>query len=92
MEPIQLELNIKNESEEDVKLSAMQKQIDAMSDSMGKVRRKLFAEVSEMKKQVATLQSENQLLKDILRDLKNEKTQWSYGENGFLFDIREATG
>lgn len=86
---VQLEFNIENKSSEEMTLFLMQKQIDAMGDSMGKVRRKLFSEMSEMKKQYAELQKENQELKTILKELKNERTEWTYGQNGNLFDVRE---
>ena len=86
---VQLEFNIENNTPEEVRLLIMQKQIDAMSESMGKVRRKLFSEMGELKKLYAELQRENQDLKTILKELKNERTEWAYGENGCLFDVRE---
>ncbi len=88
-EAIQLEFNIENKSSEEMQLSLMQKQIDQMGESMGKVRRKLFSEMSEMKKLYVELQKENENLKQMLKELKNEKTEWTYGEGGCLFDVRE---
>lgn len=92
---IQLEFNIENKSPEEMNLSLMQKQIDEMCDSMGKVRRKLFSELGEMKKVCSTLQQENEELKSIVRELKHGKTQWTYGQADRLFDVRqyqEASG
>lgn len=88
-ESVQLEFNIENKSSEEMQLLLMQKQIDQMSDSMGKVRRKLFSEMSEMKRLFSDLQRENQELKTMLKEIKNEKTQWIYGQEGCLFDVRE---
>ena len=86
---VQLEFNIENRSPEEVQLSILQKQIDQMCESMGKVRRKLFSEMSEIKKMYAELHQENQELKTMLKELKNERTEWTYGQNGSLFDVRE---
>ena len=41
-ENVQLELNFQEKSFEEMTLISMQKQLDAMHESMGKVRRKLF--------------------------------------------------
>ena len=89
MSSVQLEFNIEDQSESEIKLSIMQKQIDEMHESMGKVRRKLFSEMGEMKKLFAELQTENQNLKEMLKELKNERTEWTYGEEGCLFDVRK---
>ena len=89
-EAIQLELNIENKTPEEIRLSLMQKQIDQMGESMGKVRRKLFAEMGEMKKLYLEVQRENEELKSLLRSLKNEKTEWIYSQNGFLFDVVDS--
>lgn len=91
MNAIQLEFNLENRSEEEMHLYMMQKQIDEMCQSMNKVRKKLFAEVGEMKKLCDRLQKENMDLKDALKELKNEpqKTNWIYGQNGRFFDVSE---
>jgi len=88
-EAIQLELNIENKTPEEIRLSLMQKQIDQMNESMGKVRRKLFAEMGEMKKTYSQVQKENEELKSILRDLTKQKVEWMYSQNGFLFESHE---
>lgn len=93
MEAVQLELNIKEETAEGVRLSLMQSQIDAMNDSFGKVRRRLFAELGELKKTCFLLQTENENLKTKMRKITNEETQWTYHEDYSLFDVRqEAVG
>jgi len=89
MNTIQLELNLNNESGSDLKLFTMQNQLDEMSDSMGKVRRKLFSEMGEMKKLYISLKNENEELKLKLRKMRNEKTEWVYTKEGYLFDVRE---
>lgn len=86
---MQLEFNIENKSPEEMQLSLMQKQIDEMCESMGKVRRKLFSEMGEMKKLYAGLQKENEELKTMLKELKGEKTVWTYEKKDCLFDVQE---
>lgn len=87
MASIQLELNLDNKSSEKIRLDEIQNHIEEINKSMGKVRRKLFLEISEMKKLYADLLKENEELKTILKEMKNEKTQWKYGQNGYLFDV-----
>jgi SNF2 family DNA or RNA helicase len=89
MVEIQLEFNMENKTSEEMQLFIMQKQIDLMTESMGKVRRKLFSEMGEMRKLYAELQKENAELKTMLKEIKNEKTEWNYRQNGFLFDIQQ---
>ena len=90
MSEIQLEMNLDNLSENDLKLALMQKQISDMHESMGKVRRKLFGELGEVKKLVARLQEENELLHKSIKESKNEQTDWIYAEGGYLFDVRQS--
>lgn len=94
---MQLEFNFDNKTPEELKLEEMQKQIDELNESMGKVRRKLFAEMGEIKKLYMEMKNENELLKSILKENENEKekTQWSYAQENYLFCVRkseEATG
>jgi archaellum component FlaC len=90
-EAIQLELNLENKTVEELKLDLMQKQLDQMSDSMGKVRKKLFAEMGEVKKLYAQAQREAEELKILIKMIKNEKTQWTYSEGGYLFNVMESS-
>lgn len=88
MHEIQLELNIDNFSRDDLRLQEMQKQIDSVCESMGKVRRKLFSEMSEMKKIISELQTQNIELREKLRQMSNERVDWDYRKEDCLFDIR----
>ncbi len=87
---VQLEFNLEDKTSEEMKLHLMQKQIDEMHDSMGKVRRRLFAEVGELKKLYVNLKVQNEYLQTLVRELRNERTEWVYGQNGCLFDVREV--
>lgn len=87
---LQLEFNIDNKSPEEIRFSLMEKQLGQMSESMGKVRRCLFAEVGQMKKLYIELQKENLELKAIVKELKNERQEWVYGQEGCLFELQEA--
>ena len=89
MSDLQLEFNIDKKSPEEFQIYLMQKQIDQMSDSLGKVRRRLFSEMGEMKKLYGELHKENLELKTIVKELTHEKTEWTYGQNGYLFDVQE---
>jgi hypothetical protein len=89
MNVIQLEFNIKNESDDELKFSLMQKQINDMHESMGKVRRKLFSEMGEVKKLYQELKVENERLRMKLKEINNEKTEWIYTTEDSLFDVRE---
>lgn len=89
MSAVQLEFNLDDADEYDIRLSCMQKQLDAMNESMGKVRRKIFAEVGELKKLVMVLQDDNEMLKNRLNVLQNHNTEWVYTQNQLLFSIKE---
>jgi hypothetical protein len=89
MTATQLELNLQSDSE-DLKFCLVQNQIDAINDSMGKVRRKLFSELGEIKKMFFELKKENEFLKAEVKSLKNETTEWNYGTGDCLFDVREC--
>lgn len=81
----QLELNLEDKNNEDLKLFHMQKQLDAMNESMGKVRRKLFSELTEMKKLLGLITQENESLKVTVHKLQNQKQEWAYTQDDFLF-------
>lgn len=90
MGEIQLELNLKNESNAAASLSEIQHQIDTMNESMGKVRRRLFSELGEVKKALAEVQQENRELRQTVKKLRNEKTEWVYNKDGQLFQVLEC--
>ena len=70
-------------------LSLMQKQIDEMRESMGKVRRKMFAELGEVKKMHDTLIKEYADLKTSVSAMLNQKTEWLYQNGDTLFEISD---
>ncbi len=86
---IQLELNFQDKSFEEMTLISMQKQMDAMQESMHKVRKKLFGELGEVKKLYAALFQENETLKVKINTLSNEKTEWFYKTEDSLFEERK---
>ena len=90
MTAIQLELNMNDANQDEIKIDFMQKQITAMEESMGKVRRKLFSQMGEMQKLCLELKIENETLRNMMKEIKNEKIKWIYGERDYLFDVREA--
>ena len=69
MNAIQLEFTL-HESEPEKKendpFSSMQAKIDEAIESMGKVRKKLFAKMTEIEKMCLELKDENTLLKSLL--------------------------
>lgn len=89
MESLQLQLNIDDLSDSELKLQNMQRQIDAACSSMDKVRRKLFAEQGEWKKLVLAMQVENLELKQKLKEISGEKIEWTYQKEGCLFDVQD---
>lgn len=88
---IQLELNLADHTPEDLKIYYLQKQMEEMNEGLGKMRRRLFAEIGEMKKVYSNLLTENELLKSQVMELRNERTEWTYKESGYLFDVRRAS-
>ena len=87
MNAIQLDFNLKDENDVDVKLDLMQKQISLMDESMGKVRRSLFAKMGDLQKLYVELKLENEHLKKELNGIKNEKTEWLYSQSDSLFKV-----
>jgi hypothetical protein len=67
-------------------MAEMQVQIDAMAESMGKVRRKLFAKMSELERAYLSIEAENHDLKCAIRDIRGDKMEWLYCQNGSLFE------
>jgi L-lactate utilization protein LutB len=88
-EHIQLELNFQQKTAEEMTLCLMQKQINEMSESMGKVRRKMFAELGEVKKMYATLIKEHADLQSSISTMLNQKTEWLYQSGDSLFEISD---
>lgn len=86
----QLEFNFENLHPKDLHLAQMQKQIDAACESMGKVRRKMFKELSVFKGQIDDLQQENARLKHQVLQLSGQKLEWKYWTNDQLFEVCES--
>ncbi len=84
---MQLELNLQEKSLHQMTLDSMQKQIELMHESMHKVRRKLFGEMSELKKLCASLSQENEMLKSQISELVPPKTEWLYQTEEALFEL-----
>ena len=84
----QLEISVENKIQEETPFSLMQKQFEELADSMGKVRRKLFGELAEMKKVFVTIQKENEDLKAMLKEIKNEQN-YTHRQDGCEFDVSE---
>lgn len=90
MNSFQLEINFDNLNDEERRLLMMQDQIDNMSESMRKVRKKLFGDMSELKKDLSKLKIENEFLTDKLYEMdKKKKEEWVYNEGGYLFHLYE---
>lgn len=81
----QLEFNIDDKTSLETCLRDMQRQIDAMHESMGKVRRNLFAQVGDLTKSCMEIREDVQKLKGV------SKTQWIYEQDGESL-FREAYG
>lgn len=68
---------------------AMFLEIEALRDSMGKVRRKVFCELSETKKLLFSVQTELVDLKNQLLELQSKKMDWEYIQGEDLFTLVE---
>ena len=84
---IQLEFNLENLPPEQLTLSIMQNQLHVLNESMGKVRRKLFAELGEVKRLYLQMKTENDELKSKIHLLGHAKTEWLYQTNDSLFEM-----
>jgi hypothetical protein len=91
MSCIQLEFDLHFVDPQDKKFILLQKQIDTMEESMGKVRRKLFAEWQSVKKLCEELKQENECLKSMILEMKSKKNEWSYGKDGSLFCMESTS-
>lgn len=87
MSAIQLEFNIKEETDLEMKIRHMELQVACIEESFGKVRRKLFSQIGEIEKRCVALDIENQNLKSILTGKNYDNSPWIYGQNGRLFSF-----
>ena len=87
MAAVQLEFSIFDETDTEVRIRQLQSQIDEMEESMGKVRRRLFYQLSEVQKICFNLQNENLELKKIIKEIKNETSDTILEEKSLFFTI-----
>jgi len=80
---VQLKLNLDNLDKTDLRIREMEERFNALSDSMGKVRRRMFQELGEVKKMVAFLQAENSELKAAIR----QKLEYEYLKDDYLVRV-----
>lgn len=86
---VQLEFNFDNKTPDQMTLHLMQQQIDKIFTTTEKVRKRLFAELGDVKKSCFVLQQENQELKSILKEMGYAKSQYTYGQEYSLFDVQK---
>jgi hypothetical protein len=86
---IQLEFNFYGESAENRRFAQMEEQIREIKESTDKVRRKLFSDMSELKKALFYLKCENHELKQKINNILGEKAEWNYLCNENLFELVE---
>lgn len=72
----------------DMHFIIMKLEFEQLCDSMGKVRRRLFSELGEVKKMCTGLQLENQQLKTIIQEIRDDKA-WTDGPECSVVDVRE---
>lgn len=85
---VQLEFNFENETKEKIEFDILQKQITALAESQNKVRKKLFAENSHLKKRLLEAETQIQELKNRLSDKKETEFEYISAEN--LFELKQA--
>lgn len=88
MSDTQLDLNIDNLSQDQIAFNELKKKVEDLSESQGKVRKKLFAEVGELKKKNKLLEEEIERLKLIIDPPK--KSEFEYITDDSLFEVKEA--
>jgi cell division septum initiation protein DivIVA len=84
---MQLEFSLEDKSDIEIKISHMQKELEAVRESADKVRKKLFSQMTEIHKLCLILQNENIDLKQKIGELKNEKTEFADGKRDCLFNV-----
>lgn len=88
MSNTQMRLNIDNLSQEQIAFNELKKQVEDLTISHGKVRKKLFAKVGELEKKNKLLQEELENLKFMVDPPK--KAEFEYITQDSLFEIKEA--
>ena len=85
-------LDLQPGNEQENRLVFMQSQIDDAIESMGKVRRKVFAEVTSVRKKLTELETENEYLRQALQEANYGKKNAYEQESDFfnVFKYKEA--
>jgi hypothetical protein len=81
----QLEFDLFSDQTIECRLDMVHRQINEVSDSCGKVRRKLFAELGYLKKICKLLMQDNLSLKKALNEMGGQVGEWSYFQDDELF-------
>lgn len=89
MNAIQLEFPIKDETDVEIKINYVQKENALLRESLRKIQKRLFAEVSDLRKLCIMEMQEKEELKSLVRKMINEKAEWLYGEANCLFYERK---
>lgn len=88
---MQLEFNLDNKTELDIKFDNMNIRIDSFKSSNDKVRRGLFARHGELSKAVADiLERVNELEEEVARlkrNVSDKQIEWRYMSDGNLFSL-----
>lgn len=82
---LQLEMNLEDRNTEEMRIYHLQKQLDSISESLGKVRRKMFCEITEVKRICSKVMQENEELRSLINRLNDAKKEWVYTQDDFLF-------
>jgi hypothetical protein len=86
MVAIQLEFDIENKCDVERKIDYMEKHIAALDNSLTSVRKRLFAEVNQLRKMCDKLNRENH---DLRYKIVGEKIEWNYESDEVLFEVVE---
>lgn len=86
---IQLEFNLENKSDVDVKMDYLETYIEKVDKKSDNVRRGLFARYNELAKLMLKQQQEIEQLKAYIAK-QNSEQSWDYFKEGELFVSREV--
>lgn len=86
MKMIQMELNLDNKSDIELKVDELKVELANTKESLRKIQKKLFGEMSLLRKVCLTQQKEIQELRDERQDNKYQKpVTWIYEKGDCLF-------
>lgn len=86
MSMIQMELNLDNKSDIELKVDELKVELANTKESLRKIQKKLFGEMSLLRKVCLTQQKEIQELRDERQDNKHQKpVTWIYEKGDCLF-------